>query len=281
MAEVDDRGQLLLVTGILLAVVFVALALLVNTAIYTDNVATRGGDSAGEALEYQAGVTDSVGGLIDAENAAADDGDSFEAINESVADGVSGIDATIERNHLRRAAATETHLSGTTEGRLIRGANTTGFESWRVNASSARGFTIDLDTENMTDGSPFRIDLNGTELEVNRTGGEIVVEGVTENIECSVPAAETVRFDVTGERIGGQPCRFGWPELDADSQIALGDAEHGAGEYALTIRSDEDLASLPSNTTRAVYSADVELRLDAPDLHYRTTVRVAPGEPDV
>lgn len=51
MADVrppEDRGQLLLVTGLVLAVSFVGLALLLNTAIFAENLATRqtGGDGA-------------------------------------------------------------------------------------------------------------------------------------------------------------------------------------------------------------------------------------------
>ncbi|MFC7080626.1 DUF7261 family protein [Halorussus caseinilyticus] len=37
-----DRGQLILVTGLAIAVMLVALVLLLNTVIYTQNLATRG-----------------------------------------------------------------------------------------------------------------------------------------------------------------------------------------------------------------------------------------------
>lgn len=57
MADVsrDERGQLLLVTAIGLAVLFVVLALLLNTLIFTANFASRKGPvkSAGEAVDYR------------------------------------------------------------------------------------------------------------------------------------------------------------------------------------------------------------------------------------
>ena len=54
MADVDDRGQLLLVGALTFAVIMVALAVLLNAAIYTGNVATRdAGPGTGEAIEYE------------------------------------------------------------------------------------------------------------------------------------------------------------------------------------------------------------------------------------
>jgi len=58
MADVDDRGQLLLVGALTLAVMLVALAVLLNAAIYTGNIATRdAGAGTSAAIEYEAGAT--------------------------------------------------------------------------------------------------------------------------------------------------------------------------------------------------------------------------------
>ena len=282
MAKVTarDRGQLLLVAGILLAVLFVALAVLVNAAIYTDNVATRGGDPAEEALTYQDGVTDAVGGLIEAENAEAGAGEGFTDVDQRVRDGVSAIGVAAERNNLRRATTTETAVTGTREGRLIRERNVGDFEDWEANASAARGFVIELDTDEMTEGSPLSIDLDGTELEVNKTGGDVVVEGGTENVECRTNADGTIRFDVTGERLGDEPCRFGWPTFGATGDVGFENGTHAGGSYELTVASDDDPAWLAPETTPAVYSVEIDLRVVTPELRYETTVTVAPGEPD-
>lgn len=63
MADVTgrDRGQLIVVGGLVLAVVLVALALLLNSAIYTGNLATRETDySTRTAVQYQSGVDAAV-----------------------------------------------------------------------------------------------------------------------------------------------------------------------------------------------------------------------------
>ncbi|MES3516598.1 MAG: hypothetical protein PPP58_02925 [Natronomonas sp.] len=46
-----DRGQLIVVTALALAVLFVALALILNAAIYTENFSARGGPGSAEAVE--------------------------------------------------------------------------------------------------------------------------------------------------------------------------------------------------------------------------------------
>ena len=284
MAEMNDRGQMILMAGVLLAIIFVALALLVNAAIYTDNVATRGGDSASEALEYQNGVTGSVGELIDAENADGEHANVNE-IETAVEAGTDKIDETHKGYHLRRGAGTTTSLDTATfeEGRYLSETSTTRFTDWTANASAVRGFVIDLDTTNMTEGSAFEIDLNGTRLSVNRTGGNIEVSGGTEGIECAVPKSDMVRLDVTGQQLGGEPCRFGFPDLDDDSQIGIENGEHAAGTYELTVKHgnhfDDDIPT--EIVSEAVYSVDLDLRIDTPELSYERTVRIAPGEPDV
>ena len=280
--EADDRGQMILVAGVILAVLFVALALLVNAAIYTDNVATRGGDSAGEALEYQAGVVDSVGGLIDAENANGENATVGE-IEAAVESGTVEIDATMTETHLRRGAATKTTYTGTSEGGLLlRETGPDTFEDWTANASAVRGFVIDLDTSTMSNSDPsFVINLDGTEVDVNRTSDEIVVSGGMNNTEHRVDATGIVRFDVTGERLDGEPVRFGWPTLDANSEIGIRNGVNGGGSYELTIVDEDETTDLPIETSEALYSADVDLRIDTPELRYERTVRIAPGEPDV
>ncbi len=281
----DDRGQLLLVAGILLAVTFVALALLVNTAIYTDNVATRGGDTAGETLQYQAGVTDAIGGILAAEN-ANESHEGREDIRDAVRTGTGTVENISDQNSLRRGVSTQIKTEyitsdNTTDGLLIRETDVSEFDSWTANASAASGFVIDLDASAMDEEDPpFVIALNDTDVEVNKTGGEIVVEVEEEDIECRTDATGTVRFDVTGERLDGELCLFGWPTLDEDSEIGVEDGRYASGSYRLTIESDDSPAEISPEpvATEVIYSVDIDLRIDTPELRYETTVRVTPGE---
>ena len=293
--EGGDRGQMILVAGVILAVLFVALALLVNAAIYTDNVATRGGDSAGEALEYQAGVVDSVGGLIDAEN--ADGGhSSVGSIEDAVENGVGAVDATMTETHLRRGGAatidTDTVSSDTTRGLLIRQTDSGSFDDWAVaDATNARAFGISFKPSqmpalNVSEDDPFEIDLGGKQLYVyldsETAEDELVVAETPGDPICTADSADPVRFDISGEQFGGEPCRFGWPDVDG---VAFSNGVNAYGTYDLTVASPgTDPADLPEGVEamEALYSVNaLDIRIDTPELSYERAVRIAPGEPDV
>ena len=60
-----ERGQLLLIGAFIIAVSFVVLALVVNSAIFTENLATRDEVAgSGDALEYRQEVTQSGGDVL-------------------------------------------------------------------------------------------------------------------------------------------------------------------------------------------------------------------------
>jgi hypothetical protein len=287
MAEMNDRGQLLLLAGIFLAVLFVALALLVNTAIYTDNVATRGGDSAGEALEYQSSVVDSVGELIDAENANGGHGTRDE-IRNAVTGGIETIDSILTENHRRRAVdtnITKGNISAetTTDGTLIRRTDTGEIQEWNVsNASGVRAFDIGLEASSVGS-DPFNITLDSTTLFVYEDAGNVTVaQDSMANVTCRADATGTVRFDVTDGSLDGNRCQIEWPDINGE----VGFENNGSvnGTYNVTVAADVDPATFDPDidAKRALYSIDeLEIRIDTPQLQYETTVRVAPGEPDV
>lgn len=53
MADVDDRAQLVLIAALVLAATLIGVALIVNTVIFTENLATRRGVDAGAATTYR------------------------------------------------------------------------------------------------------------------------------------------------------------------------------------------------------------------------------------
>lgn len=100
-----DRGQLILVAGLTVAVILVMLVLLLNTVIYTENLATRGIDSgSGDAIEYWTTVVGSVGELVERENEHYDAGHPPEAGVEA---GIERIDATLSERYLGRGTIAE------------------------------------------------------------------------------------------------------------------------------------------------------------------------------
>lgn len=89
MAHLTDRGQLILVAGFALAVVFVALALILNAAIFTGNLATSGENTEGtDALAYRQSVQTDVGEFVAYANDVNRSGysDLEENVSEAVTD---------------------------------------------------------------------------------------------------------------------------------------------------------------------------------------------------
>jgi hypothetical protein len=83
MADLNDRGQIILIAGFALAVIFVALALVVNSAIFTENLATRGETTGGsDALIERHQVEESVTTIV--ENVNNDSTDPATEIERSV-----------------------------------------------------------------------------------------------------------------------------------------------------------------------------------------------------
>lgn len=66
-----DRAQMLLIAAFGVAVMLVALALILNTSIYTENIATRGSDISGgkDALRFRAVTEDALVGIVRKTNA--------------------------------------------------------------------------------------------------------------------------------------------------------------------------------------------------------------------
>jgi hypothetical protein len=76
MADVDGvangrkRGQLIFIGGLSLALTFVALALILNSVIYSENLATRNNDASGgqDAAQFREDVQQGVSDLTDQVN---------------------------------------------------------------------------------------------------------------------------------------------------------------------------------------------------------------------
>lgn len=232
-----DRGQLMLATGLTIAVVLVALIVLLNTVIYTENLATRGVDAGGaDAIEYRATVVGSVGELIEVENERFDEGN---PPTTAVATGTGTITDALTERHLTRGAVAESELKdgadGITTGPPIvwqdGDRNLTSSDEdpdWTVvtGASDLEGFVLTVtpaeppvDAGTETETEPFRVVIDdwsmGIEVVevVEEVDGEEVVVG--ERIEVTVagddgspyeydPTAAPLEIDLVGGTIDAE-----------------------------------------------------------------------------
>ena len=272
----DDRGQLFLVGALSLAVLFVGFALLLNTAIYTENLATRNTDPGTDpSISYRSAAEEAAREMLVHENAnnTAETDYTFPEVRtrydrdvDSWSDGV-GIHAA------RRARATDMTLDETSavHGTRIEQTNGTlaftnrsGATTWDVVDDVAVRdvrFTVDRDSlaasnTSALDNSPFhlRIREQGTGetyrvylFDDSDTGGDDVTVAVAHggSIEqCTFTGGATAAVDVSNANINGTAC-------DAFDLLDLTDTEvetenldlrfvngdNAVGTYELTVSS--------------------------------------------
>ncbi len=303
-----DRGQLLLVSGLVVAVSLVALVVLLNASIYSENVATRGIEAAdGEVLEVRAAAVEETGKLIDGtnRNRPAD----HDAAVTAVADGIAELDAHVARAYADRGGVT--HVTGNTSsmrnGSYVTGnltANGTGDSNATLAADVAqtRGFVAEVNRDSLasTDAGGAASDAfyiafdDGTnetrEVYVYNDTDSNVTVAVGENgsdptVICSTSATSPVAVDLTGGRLGNERCPGLWASsggaLGTPYNVTLERTDAANGTVTATARPttgdsvDSDLTATP-----AVYDARIDLRYRTAELRFETTIRVAPGEPD-
>ena len=302
-----DRGQMLLVAGLVVAVALVVLVVLLNASIYSENVATRGIEAAdGEALEVRAAAVEGTGALIDGtnRNRLADHGAAVTAVE----DGVDGLDAYLARAYAERGGVTRvtTTAASMREGSYVTGAltaNGTGGSNATLAAdvNRTRAFVVVVDRVDSVGASDVTADAFRVEFanETDETREVYVYEdsadgnvtvAVGENgsdptVVCSTPSADPVAVDLTGGGLGDERCPGLWAtsagELDGPVDVTIERTDAADGDAALTALPDSgDDVSSEHTATPAVYDAAIDLSYRTAELRFETTVRVAPGEPD-
>lgn len=313
MADVSrrSRGQLFVITGLTLAVILVAAAVLLNTAIYTQNLATRGAGADGsEAIEFREFVVDGVGEVVEQENRAEHDTEA--SVDSAVRDGIFEID---NRTRLRFAGhgtstVVDDESSEFTSGVFVSqsasgpftydddGDGSDELSDWTLvqDADSVRNVVFTLDTDQLqTTSDPqneaFRVLVtDGTDeqhIYVYRDGGDVVVETATAlDAACRVAADGTVTLDVTAGRLGDADCGSLWPTEFGTYDVSYQRGDAAVGTYELTAAGDEsNVVFYPSDdddvaVDPAVYDATVPIRYRSPTVTFETEVRIAPGEAD-
>ncbi len=315
----EDRAQIILITGLTLAVLFVAVVLLLNTVIYTENLATRGADAGGaEAIEFRDGVTEDLAGILHREHRNASDGDVFTEFNasaETYAETVADLRArdgviadvrvrgsTVEDGYFIAQNETESGLRNMT-------APDSNAADWTVagNATRTRNFRMTVDHTSLPESTSgaFTVVADGTTGGTNETwsatltgeaGGNLTVTvenatGTTNETFAPRPDGNHT-VDFTAGTVNGEPFdALFWAEaVQTESEphppynIRYENGDAAEGTYHLVVDNrdggaDADRSSRPY-VTEAVYSVKVEVGHRTPELTYRDVIRLAPGERD-
>lgn len=296
----DDRAQLMLVAALTLAVLFVSLALLLNTVIYTGNLATRSvGDDSDAVAGYRAAAVDAADTSMRHANAQNNSG--YPELETTFETGVRDWDAATSRHRAVTGTATELNVTSKTRGTLLRQddfnrsfENESSADSWSVaeDIGGYRDFRMTLGRPELTDISS---DLTGdiTDLPPNVfhvvvTNGSVeysayVGQGDGSNVSVTVFGPSdahidtcngsdpdgNVTIDFSNGTVGGNDCEALTFQDDVDGDVTMryGDGDAVEGTYSLVVDTpyseyDEDFANAGNGSPYRTHALfDAELEL--------------------
>lgn len=302
-AERPSRGQLIIITGLVIAVSLVALTLLLNTAIFTENLASRGTAVGGEnALEYQLTAKETTASLMITVN--NQELDSFDKAKTNVSDGINTFDQA--RTERYAEVGTSVNITNTSfkKGERLRQTNVSrNFSSdsfsddWTLasNVNNLRRATFIFHTVNDTsspENGAFAIDINNGDwiLFVHNDSDptlKVTNASVTTEEVCSPGTNFPLVLNLTAATVNGDYCSY-LEFTDSTSPDYTIDFDRGGdatGTYNITINGSASggfsgtIGDSPY-TYPVVYSSHFDVRFETEELMYRSTVRVAPGEQD-
>lgn len=301
-----SRGQLIIITGLVIAVSLVALTLLLNTAIFTENLASRGTAVGGEnALEYQLTAKETTASLMITVNNK--ELDTFEKAKTNVSDGINTFDQTRTERYAEVGTSVNITNISFKEGERLRQTNASrnftsesfSKQNWILadDVGELRRVKFEFhsvnDTSDPENGS-FAINVNSDDWILyihNDTDPTLKVTNSTETTTevCNPGTNFPLQLNLTAATVNGEYCsdlEF-TKSTNSPFHIEFERGDDATGTYNLTINGTKSEAanfnSLGGNSPYSysvVYSSHFDVRFETEELMYRSTVRVAPGEQD-
>lgn len=312
MAPVARRGQILLIAAFALAVIFVALALVINTAIFTENLASQGPvTGADETRDLRQEVNRSIGELLAYENR---NGGASESV---LRDNVGALETVLARSEILDGRDVSVELTSSQPGKYIADMNSSGSNftnasnvpDWQLaeDVPRTRALEFELVAANgsFANNTAFQVNVsnskgNTTEvwlLEIGKESGNptLIVDPPGASPEqCSLSGRSyPVDLDVMGAQFGGEYC----PALDdypfaqgvsAPYNISFHNSQSPRirGNYSMVLDGSAIVVFRPlagpsyyPHRKDGLYSVKVDIEVLSHDLTYSDVIRVAPGEP--
>lgn len=282
-----DRAQLILVSGLTIAVTLVVLILLLNTTIYTENVATRGIDSdVGDAATFTESVEKSVADILAAEQAMVDE-DEFESLAANVTNATGYLASHHANASIERGVITEVSTT------VIPGINATQTAESPIGASdfgeveSVRTFELDINgsslntSENTT---PVTATVGSTSVEIQAHENDTIAitDGAGERCEIDETAVDLTIDIVNGtlQVDGDETCpslELNILEDELPGTVSIDPGDHDpTGTYAIIV-GGEAIHSPGVDHRWFVHELTVELLYRTSDLRFETVLDI-PGE---
>lgn len=287
MADVrrTERGQLLLVTALALAVMFVSLALALNTAIYTENLATRGSDIAGgsDVLSFEGAVRGGVSGLLERTNRYHNA--THATLTRNLTDELSSWESTATRQQsLSGDVIALANLAVTNGSRIVQTNGSRNFTAangstdWALSsdANGIRRLTFNVTRDSLPDSGSLAVQndsVNAFNVEVTNESGSVWrvhvygnLAGTSVNVLVEHPDSfttscsrtdEHVVMDLVDGTLGGDDC----PGLDIAGAVThpevlrFEETRNATGTYDVVL-ADPAPAQSPPSTLNEGSTAD-------------------------
>lgn len=316
MANVTrERAQLLITSSFALAVLLVGIALVLNTAIYTENLATRDSDRGKDVLRLRGDVEAPISALIQHVN-YNDTYDSYGHVNSEFAKELATVSDTVGKygaldgNAVHVSAArtkglrleqtqkrTYTNASGGTNWTLVDGGD---------DIEQVRHFQMEISRSGVASTcEPFMScfyvtvanDSESWRMSVEKLSGNVFikVEDSDGEHECG-KYDEDVTVKITEGGIQQEPieqvtyeeeaCKEAFravADMDGPYDVTYANGDEIEGTYELSVATNSPLSTEDNfddqpRLTWIVYDADVRVTYRTTDLYYESTFRVVPDE---
>ncbi|MFH5799058.1 hypothetical protein [Haladaptatus sp. CMAA 1911] len=299
----DDRGQLILVGAVVIAIALVGVVVVLNSVLYTENVANREPiSSTRDARDAHALVREDIGSLVrrvdyeeryDSPNAVRT------AVNASVAEYGTLIGLRLSRRSpasLNLTVVDETVGTGIEQDPGGNFTNATDASNWTVARNAdVRRFVATVNRSSLSTDANASFAVTTTDgsanwtLSLYRNGSDVVVRTNGSSIptaSCNV-TADRLRIDFRNGTASG--CSFTFADGVGDGyDVTYRNGANASGNYSILLNGTD--ATIPSESvhtdfdaspyrTYVVYDVSVRLTYATPELTYRTLLRTVLYEP--
>jgi hypothetical protein len=301
----DRRGQMILITGFALAVAFVTLALVLNSVVFTGNLATSSESAAAsEAITYRADVTtgaERVIAFVNEHNTS-----SYSELNASLEADMDNVSNLLLRHRITEGEVVDGQVDARFRGTWIKQTNSSrnftnvgGDTKWTLfaNSNGARSFRIHVTDDTslqLLNNDPFNVTARdgASEWRLNVTdaasGSKVFVRRADgSEIECDVPVLSDFWINVSEGTVAGNECEglaFG-DQLGTITSVEYGNADNIEGTYRLmtnkskgSVGSSDYSATDSPFTEPAVYGLRLNVTYESDRVEYETDPKVIPGE---
>lgn len=299
------RGQILLITAFVLAVIFVGLALVMNTVIYSENLATRADSTTSQPVLHANSMETGTEALIEYINEHnTSSGTTFADLEGELADGLGNVSEVSGRHSLRDGQVTDATLGSAFEGAVIEqtdvsrnftnvstatswtpvdGANgATDLEIFVTNAGVSSGSSAFTFQAQDTAGATWTMHVGDSNVSGTDSQGT--------SFGCSPSTTTDFWVNVSDGTVDGADCdglHFA-DHLDTVDRIDFDDTQRINGTYSFVVNKTagsidgSDYSSSGSNPVKlaGIYGTWVDIDFERQTLVFETERRAVPGRDD-